>query len=71
MLTKRAYEKMFKSYADVVSIKDIQKMLGIGKNLAYKLIYEQKIRSVKAGRKYIIAKESVIEYLISSYPNQK
>ena len=71
MPTKRTLEKVFKKYNDIVSIKDIQQMLGIGKNLAYRLVCEQEIESVKAGKKYIIAKDSVIEYLIRVNQSKK
>ena len=38
---------IFTDYKDVVNIKDLQKMLGIGRNLAYKLINENKIEHLK------------------------
>ena len=57
---------MFNSYPDVVSISDIQSMLNIGKSMVYKLLQENKIISVRAGKRIIIPKQSVINYLNSS-----
>jgi excisionase family DNA binding protein len=39
-------------------------MLKIGKVLAYKLIADGTIKSVKIGRQYKIAKKHVIDYLL-------
>ena len=54
---------MFTEYGDIVSVAELQKMLGIGRDSAYKLLQEQRIYNVKIGKKYIIAKQSVIEFL--------
>lgn len=56
---------MFDQYPDVVEVDDLRKMLGgISKKLAYRLLTEQEIRSVKVGRAYKIPKICVIEYLM-------
>ena len=56
---------MFENYPDVVEVDDLRKMLGgISKKLAYKLLSEQEIRSVRVGRAYKIPKICVIEYLL-------
>ncbi|MBQ4538884.1 MAG: helix-turn-helix domain-containing protein [Oscillospiraceae bacterium] len=56
---------MFKEYPDVVEVEDLRKMLGgISKKLAYRLLTENEIRSVKVGRAYKIPKICVIEYLM-------
>jgi len=54
---------MFNNYPDVVSVADIQSMLNIGRSYAYMLVQEGSIRSIRMGRKYIIPKQSVINYL--------
>jgi excisionase family DNA binding protein len=63
MLTTKIYSKMFKDYPDAVSIKQLQKMLGIGRNLAYELINNNSIPHVRIGKKIVIAKVNVIDYL--------
>lgn len=59
------YKKMFKDYPDALTVKELQHMLGIGKNLAYQLVNSNAIPHVKIGRKIIVAKISVIEYLVN------
>lgn len=56
---------MFKEYPDVVAVEDLRQMLGgISRKLAYKLLAENEIRSVRVGREYKIPKVCVINYLI-------
>lgn len=54
----------FREYPDVVDVDDLCKMLGgISRKLAYRLLTDQEIRSVRIGRSYKIPKICVIEYL--------
>lgn len=55
--------RLFEEFSDVVTIDDLRNMLKIGKTLAYSLVKENKIESVKVGRNYRIQKIKVIEYL--------
>ena len=58
-------QAMFENYPDVVEVDDHRKMLGgISKKLAYRLLSDQEIRSVRVGRAYKIPKICVIEYLL-------
>ena len=58
-------QSMFENYPDVVEVGDLRKMLGgISKKLAYRLLSDQEIRSVRVGRTYKIPKICVIEYLM-------
>lgn len=58
-------QSMFENYPDVVEVDDLRKMLGgISKKLAYRLLSDQEIRSVRVGRTYKIPKICVIEYLV-------
>lgn len=58
-------QSMFEKYPDVVEVDDLRKMLGgISKKLAYRLLSDQEIRSVRVGRTYKIPKICVIEYLM-------
>ena len=57
-------QSMFDKYPDVVDVDELREMLGgISKRLAYRLLSEQEIRSVRIGRAYKIPKVCVIEYL--------
>ena len=62
---------MFKEFPDIINISQLQIMLGIGKSTAYSLLRNNKIRHVKVGRKYIIPKKEVIEFLNEMCYNMK
>lgn len=62
--SQKYYKSMFKDYPDAVNIKELQIMLGgISKKLAYQLLRNNIIKSIKIGRQYKIAKADVILYL--------
>lgn len=54
----------FKEYPDVVGIAQLQKILGIGRSLAYRLVKDKTIKSIKSGREYKILKSNIINYLM-------
>lgn len=54
---------MFVDYPDVVSVEQMMEMLHIGKVLAYKILKSKKIKAIKIGREYKIAKVHIAEYL--------
>lgn len=54
---------MFESYPDVITPADIQSMLHIGRNAAYRLLRDGKIAAIRVGKKYVIPKSSVVEFL--------
>ncbi len=54
---------MFENYPDVVSVAQLCEMLKIGKDKAYELLRDGIIKSVKIGKKFIIPKKSVVEFL--------
>ena len=56
-------QNIFTNYKDVVKVNDLQKMLGIGRNLAYELISTNKIKSIKSGNIILIPKQNVIDFL--------
>lgn len=55
---------IFQQYPDVVNIKQLQEMLHIGKNLAYKLINTGKIESIRLGSVHRIPKSNIIDFLL-------
>lgn len=68
---KENYSLMFTTYPDIVDITQMRKMLGgIGVTLAYKLLKQRKIKSLKIGREYKIPKSCIIEYLIENKENE-
>jgi excisionase family DNA binding protein len=60
---KENYDLMFTSYPDLVNIVQLKDMLGIGINLAYKLVRNKTISALKVGREYKIPKRNIISYL--------
>ena len=56
-------QNIFTNVKDVVKVKDLQKMLGIGRNTAYELIATNKIKSIKSGNLILIPKQNVIDFL--------
>ena len=57
---------LFSEYKDVLKVDDVMKMLGIGKNTVYDLLRNKKIKSIQLGKKYIIPKKCVIEFINSA-----
>ena len=64
MKKDRLMEGVFDSYPDVVSVEEIQQMLRIGKNAVYTLLKDGAIKSIKVGKRYIVPKKYVVEFLI-------
>ena len=60
------YGVMFTEYPDIVDMNQLQKMLGIGRKLAYKIVDEGLIQAVKIGNAFRIAKISVIDYALNA-----
>ena len=59
-------QNIFTKFDDVVKVKDLQKMLGIGRNLAYNLISSGQIKCIKFGNKILIPKQNVVDFLNAS-----
>lgn len=62
---KQEIVAVFNEYPDIVEVELLCKMLGgISKKLAYRLLAENEIHSVRVGRSYKIPKVCIIDYLI-------
>lgn len=55
--------KMFDNYPDIVTVEDVMVMIGIGKSSVYALLRSNQIRHVRVGRKYIIPKQSIMDFV--------
>jgi excisionase family DNA binding protein len=60
---------MLNNYTDVLTVQQIAKILHIGINQAYELIHRHVIGYIRIGRRIIIPKSSLIDYLESSRYN--
>lgn len=54
---------MFDNYPDVVTVKEMQTMLRIGRKAAYDLVHNGTIPSVRIGTSYLITKKSIENFL--------
>lgn len=53
----------FREYPDILTIEQLMEMLHIGRNSAYSMLKAGLIKTIKVGKKYIIPKKSVIEFI--------
>lgn len=60
---KELYGMMFPDYPDIVTVRQLQEMLGISRPLAYDLINSGEVQAVKIGNSFKIPKVSVINYV--------
>ena len=56
---------IFTDYPDIVTVAQLQKMLGISRHQAYELINDGCIPGIKIGNAYRIPKLNVISYVMS------
>ena len=60
---------MFEKYNDIVAVEDVMEMLNLGKSTVYGLLQKGQIQHVRVGKKYVIPKSAVIEFLGKSCYN--
>ena len=68
---REMYKLMFAEYPDIVTVKDLQAMLGISRHAAYDLLGEGEISCIRLGNAYKIPKVNVINYVLKSPCGQK
>lgn len=56
---------MFEAYPEIVTVSDLQEMLNIGRNTAYKLVKSGGIKAFYAGGKLRITKSEIIKFIES------
>ena len=61
---KELYNMMFPDFPDIVTVTQLQEMLGVSIHLAYDLINDGSIRGLKIGNAFKIPKVNVIEYVM-------
>ena len=57
---------MFSEYPDLLTSEQVCDLLQIGKNKVYEILKNKTIPSVKYGKKYLIPKKLLIEYIVCS-----
>ena len=61
---REMYKLMFAEYPDIVTVKDLQTMLGISRHAAYDLLGEGEISCIRLTNTYKIPKINVIDYVL-------
>ena len=62
----RKYYSMFKNEPDVLTVPDVARLLQLGKNNVYRLIKEGRLSSIKQGKKIIVPKVCLVEFLTNA-----
>ena len=63
---RELYKLMFAEYPDIVTVKDLQGMLGISRHAAYDLLGEGEISCIRLANAYKIPNINVINYVLKS-----
>ena len=65
MLSHNCYEAEFTAYPDLVTLKEMRKMLGgISEKKALGLLHDKRIKAFYIERRYLIPKVCIIDYLV-------
>lgn len=54
---------MLKDLPDILTVEEMAKVLRIGINAAYALVHDGTIRTRRVGRKYLVPKKCVLDYI--------
>ena len=65
------YKLLFADYPDIVTVRQLQVMLGISRHAAYDLLGEGEISCIRLANAYKIPKINVINYVLKSPCGQK
>lgn len=57
--------RKLEDYPDVLTVLEVKEILGVGKNMVYKLLTDKKIKARKLGHNWIIAKSNLIKFILS------
>ena len=66
LLSDTAYNTMFSDYPDILTVKDITKILGVHPNKVYELVKEGVLPKIPCCRHIKVAKIYVIKYVLQS-----
>ena len=62
-------KEIFAEYDEIFSIEDVMEILHIGKNSVYSLLKSNEIRNIRVGKRYIVPKQSVINFIAAITEN--
>ncbi|EYE87191.1 hypothetical protein Q428_14660 [Fervidicella metallireducens AeB] len=55
---------MFENYDEVLTPNQLIELLGVNKNIIYKLLNSVELKSFKIGKQHRITRQSLIEYIL-------
>ena len=61
---------MFSKYPELMNVEDVQKALGIGRSMAYRLINDGRIRHIRIGKVIKVPKRCLVEFVKDSCYNK-
>lgn len=71
-ISPEASEHLQKSnYADILSVKDAQKILGVCRVSVYHLIESRQLNAFRIGRVYMIPKQAIAQFLMNRKGGEK
>ena len=62
---------MIEEYSELVTIDELCDILMIGRNTAYKLLNEKRLKAFRIGRVWKISRQSVLDYIVSQGGNKQ
>jgi len=62
-MTHRQYQTALKNEPDVLTVRDVARILRIGKNKAYEIIHNGELSAIKIGNRLLIPKTVLIAFL--------
>lgn len=62
--------QIFNEYPDIVSVEQVMSMIRVGKSSTYNLLKLNRIRHVRVGKKYIIPKNAVVDFVCHNGYNE-
>jgi len=63
MNTVKQITGMLRRYPDVMSVPEVQKILGIGRTRIYAMLQSGELRSIRIGQTYRIPKPYLVEFI--------
>ena len=66
MTLEKLYKTTLASYGDVLTVKEVQEVLGVGRTTVYALIESGQLHGIKPGKRYLVPKYGLLLYLTRS-----
>ncbi len=64
--TETMYKIMFANQPDILTVAQVQQILGTSRHFAYDLITEEKLKALRIGNAYKVPKICLIDYVLEN-----